>query len=147
MPSEASLSAQRYYAHPRNAFWPLMAELLGFDLSDDYTQNLNAVIHRGLAIWDVIGQCQRQGSLDSAIVRGSERLNPIPEFLEIHSSIDRILLNGGAAARLFNRRCIPALDSTRYQIFRLPSTSPANARLNFTAKCEAWRDAVLRDKY
>ena len=143
MPSEASLSAQKYYAHPRNAFWPLMAELLDFELHADYYDNLAEITRRGVAIWDVIAQCERPGSLDSAIVRGSERFTAIPQFLESHAGIRRILLNGGTAARLFNRHCLPLLDSSRYQVYPLPSTSPANARLNFAAKCEAWRSAVV----
>ena len=142
MPSEASLRAQRYYAHPRNAFWPLMAELLGFELQPAYTDNLTELTQRGVAIWDVIAQCERPGSLDSAIVAGSERFNPVPGFLDTHPAIDRILLNGGTAARLFKRHCLPDLEPSRFQVFALPSTSPANARMNFAAKCEAWRQAV-----
>ena len=31
MPSRESLARHRYYAHPRNAFWPILVELLGLD--------------------------------------------------------------------------------------------------------------------
>ena len=145
MPSVASLRAQQYYAHPRNAFWPLLAELLEFDLHENYDRNLVEATRRGIAIWDVIAQCERPGSLDTAIVRGSERFNPISSFLSSHTGIDRILLNGGTAARLFNRHCLGELDQSRYQVFALPSTSPANARLSFNAKCDAWRAAIVRN--
>lgn len=142
MPSVTSLNQQQYYAHPRNAFWPLLAELMGFELYTDYARNIAEVTARGIAIWDVIGECERVGSLDSAIISGSERVNPIPHFLENHPRITRIALNGGTASRLFKRHCQPDLNPEQYEIFSLPSTSPANARMNFTAKCTAWQPAL-----
>lgn len=40
MPGVASLQEQRYYAHPRNRFWPLMADICGFDADLPYAQRL-----------------------------------------------------------------------------------------------------------
>lgn len=138
MPSVASLEKQQYYGHPRNAFWPLLSRLLSFKLNTDYAINVDQVKARNIAIWDVISECERPGSLDSAIVKGSERINPIPELIEKHTGLIRIGLNGGTSAALFKRHCLPDLDASRLTIFSLPSTSPANARMTFQAKCEAW---------
>ena len=138
MPSVASLEHQQYYAHPRNAFWPLLARALSFELGS-YAQNVDQIKHGGIAVWDVIGQCERPGSLDSAIVKGSEVINPIPALLEEHSSIRTIGLNGGAAASFFKRYCQPELPADHsLKIIHLPSTSPANARMNFDEKCARW---------
>jgi len=143
MPSVASLEKQQYYGHPRNAFWRLMAQLNGFEYQDDYARNVAEVSQRGIAIWDVIGECERPGSLDSAIVKGSERLNPIPALLEQYPDIQRIGLNGGTAARLFKHHCLPVLQSEKYKIFNLPSTSPANAGQSFEQKCQQWQSLII----
>ena len=139
MPSVASLEKQQYYGHPRNAFWPIMAELLGFEKNLSYRENARRVTEHGIAIWDVIGECVRPGSLDSAIVRGSERINPIPDFLGTRPTIHTLALNGGTADRFFRRYCLPDLDAQALRILSLPSTSPANARMSFAEKCERWR--------
>jgi len=137
MPSIASLEKQQYYGNPRNAFWPLMGRLLDFDPTN-YACNVEQITRQHIAIWDVIGECIRPGSLDSSIVKGSERMNAIPQLLAGHASLTRIALNGGTAARLFKRHCLPELDSSQLEIFYLPSTSPANARMNFEEKCNRW---------
>ena len=139
MPSVASLEKQQYYGHPRNAFWPLLAQALNFELHTHYAKNIVQASHKGIAIWDVIAKCEREGSLDSAIVKGSERINPIPELISKTPGIKTIGLNGGLAATLFKRHCLPLLDTRCLDIYYLPSTSPANARMSFTEKCAAWQ--------
>ena len=67
MPGMASLQAARYYAHPRNRFWPLMGALCGFDPQLDPAQRLARLQQAGVGLWDVIGRCRRRGSLDAAI--------------------------------------------------------------------------------
>lgn len=120
-----------------------MARLNGFEWQDNYAHNVTQVRYRGIAIWDVIGECERPGSLDSAIVKGSERLNPILALLEQYPVIQRIGLNGGTAASLFRRHCLPVLPAQTYNIFDLPSTSPANARMSFEEKCRQWQKLIV----
>lgn len=116
-----------------------MAQLNDFEWCDDYARNVAEVSRRGISIWDVIGECERAGSLDSAIVKGSERLNPIVALLDQYPGIQSIGLNGGTAARLFERHCLPVLQREKYTILNLPSTSPANARQSFEQKCRQWQ--------
>ena len=69
MPGIKSLEAVEYYAHPQNAFWWIMAQLFELDLRADYPQRCRALIRAGVAVWDVLHDCERPGSLDSSIVR------------------------------------------------------------------------------
>ncbi|HJR73119.1 MAG TPA: DNA-deoxyinosine glycosylase [Luteimonas sp.] len=141
MPSEASLRAGQYYAHPRNRFWPLMAALYGVDASAPYPQRITALNVAGVGLWDVIGQCIRAGSLDSAIERGSEVANPIAALCARLPRLRAIGLNGGKAAQAFARYAAPELEAalkTRMAIFELPSTSPANASYTLPQLQAAW---------
>ena len=136
-PGAESLRQQRYYAHPRNQFWPLLSQLLGCDLvALDYGERLRAVRDRGLAIWDVHAECARQGSLDSAI--RDPRPNDIAALAARLPQLRGIAHNGGESARA--RRVTAALG---LPVWRLPSTSPAHARWSLARKCEAWREAFL----
>jgi hypoxanthine-DNA glycosylase len=140
MPGLASLAADQYYAHPRNQFWPLLGGLLGFDPQAPYAQRVQALQAHGIAVWDVLAECRRSGSLDSAIDRASEHANDIPALLRAHPTICTILLNGGKAAASLRRHhpqlAIPSVA--------LPSTSPAHASRSHAVKQAAWRDALAR---
>ncbi|HEY9547642.1 MAG TPA: DNA-deoxyinosine glycosylase [Solimonas sp.] len=141
MPGIASLRAQQYYAHPRNLFWPFMAEILGVPADADYTTRLAQLQAQGIAIWDVLAACERPGSLDGRIVRASEVANDFAGFLAQHRRLQRICLNGGKAAEAFVRhvqRPRPSLLAGR-EIIRLPSTSPANAGQSRAIKLAQWR--------
>ena len=139
MPGIASLNANRYYAHPRNQFWPLLGAWLGFDPRADYALRVQALHHAGIAVWDVLAECERNGSLDSAIDRHSEFPNDIPGLLAAHPSIRRVLLNGRKAATSFRRHHRElAIDHVI-----LPSTSPAHAGMGHAEKSARWH-RVLR---
>ncbi len=139
MPGVASLEATQYYAHPRNRFWPLMAALLEESPSVDYASRLAMLQRHGIALWDVLGQCQRAGSLDSAIDRESQQPNPIPHLLAQYPSIQTIGTNGGFATRAFTK-AFPKLAIERH--VALPSTSPANARWSMQALYAAWHPVM-----
>ncbi|KAF1721794.1 DNA-deoxyinosine glycosylase [Pseudoxanthomonas wuyuanensis] len=146
MPGDASLSVQQYYAHPRNRFWPLLAQICRFDPALAYPQRLAALQAAGFGLWDVIGQCRRAGSLDSAIVRGSEVINPIGARLPALPRLRAIALNGGKAAQAFARHLQPQLPADALagiDVFALPSTSPANAGFSLERLWQHWR--VLAD--
>lgn len=141
MPGEASLRQQQYYGHPRNRFWPLMQALFGIDAVLPYPQRVAALNAAGVGLWDVLGACVRRGSLDSAIERDSEIANPIAALCAQLPGLHAIALNGGKAAQAFARHIEPQLGpalTRRLSIYRLPSTSPANASYAFAQLQAAW---------
>ena len=139
MPGAASLQAQRYYAHPRNHFWPIMGELVGADPVLEYAQRLECLRAAGVALWDVLDRCEREGSLDSAIRDDTAQVNDFAGFFRCHPQVRSVLFNGAKAQAAY-ARLAPPLDSVRSH--RLPSTSPANASVPFAKKLAAWRDAL-----
>lgn len=138
LPGERSIAAQQYYAHPRNAFWPIMKTLYGVDGSyDERCDQLKA--HR-IAVWDVLASSVRPGSLDARIDMDSARANDFAAFLAAHRQLERIVFNGRKAEQLFHRFVEspgPAID-----LVGLPSTSPAYAAMPFSGKLDRWREAV-----
>lgn len=140
MPGQASLDAQQYYGHPRNQFWPLMQQLFAVDAALPYAQRLVALQQAGVALWDVIGVCQRQGSLDSAIKQESVAFNPLQDFCQSLPQLQQIWLNGGKAASSFLQyQRQQQWQAQGIQIRQLPSTSPAHASLSFETKLRLWR--------
>lgn len=140
MPGVASLQARQYYAHPRNAFWPIMAALFGFDPQQPYTQRTEHLLAQQVAVWDVLHHCQREGSLDSAILRQSEVAHDFDGFLAAHPAIHTLFFNGQAARHAFDRHVWPTLSGRQSLArFTLPSTSPALAGLSFAQKRDIWQ--------
>ena len=84
MPGVASLEADQYYAFSRNAFWKIMGELFNAGPELDYTERLQILMDKHIALWDVIEACHRPGSLDSAISDDGMATNDFAGFLKIH---------------------------------------------------------------
>ncbi|PZQ70019.1 MAG: DNA-deoxyinosine glycosylase [Variovorax paradoxus] len=126
-PSARSLSARQYYAHPQNQFWKILQAIWPAKPlptgADSYQKRSEWLLERGLGLWDVYARCRRAGSLDSAI-RDAE-VNDI------------IVHNGGESHR--HARHTQALG---VPVYRLPSTSPANASWSFARKLDAWRSVM-----
>lgn len=144
MPGVASLTAGRYYAHPHNAFWRIMADVLGFKPDAGYDCRVAALRHARIALWDVLAHCERDGSLDSSIRRDSEIGNDIAALLERCPQITQVLFNGGAAEAGFRRHQRALLLRPGLSFVRLPSTSPAHAALPYAQKLALWRSALGR---
>jgi TDG/mug DNA glycosylase family protein len=134
------LRLRQYYAHPRNQFWMLLGSALGEDLlGRGYGERLKRLKRRGIALWDVLGSCRRRGSLDSAI--RDERPNPVLALVR-KRRIKTVLCNGGKAYSAFLKHhgAFKRIEGSR--LCRLPSSSPANASLDFAKKLARWRRAL-----
>lgn len=140
MPGKASLAAHRYYAHPRNLFWPIMGELLGANPELPYEDRLGVLRNSGIALWDVLQECFRASALDSDIVEASIVANDFAPFFAQHPGIRHVFFNGAKAEQAFRRYALPTLTHLPDLAFtRLPSTSPANASIPPAARMAQWQ--------
>ncbi|AQT79128.1 DNA-deoxyinosine glycosylase [Mycolicibacterium litorale] len=139
MPSVLSLAADQYYGNPRNAFWRIAGEVFGFDADAPYSWRTEVLRGHRIAVWDVLRQCRRIGSLDAAVEPDSMAANDFSGFFATHPDIERVYFNGAAAER--NYRRLATIDApVSYR--RLPSTSPAQT-MPFAQKLAVWRAALL----
>jgi hypoxanthine-DNA glycosylase len=134
LPGEASLAAQRYYAHPQNLFWRLAGAVIGReDLAAlDYEARLGALIDAGIGLWDTVASAVRPGSLDAAI-REAEHA-PLADLVAALPRLRAVGFNGKTSARIGRAH----LAGTPLALVDLPSSSPAYASLSFAAKRERW---------
>ncbi len=136
LPGEESLRLQQYYAHPRNAFWRIMAHSLSESLPENYSERREMLLRHNIGLWDVIQSAERKGSLDVDIKNHVP--NDLSTFLKSHESVQKILLNGGKAGALFKKH----FSDIKVPSILLPSTSPANAKMKFDEKCKIWQAAL-----
>ena len=142
MPGIASLRAGQYYAHPQNAFWPIMGELVGADPTLPYDARAAKLKIAGIALWDVLASCARPGSLDADIDKTTIVANDFGSFFGKHPHIRAVFFNGGMAEQSFRHHVAPLLKNLPQSFHRLPSTSPAHASLSRRQKALAWAMAL-----
>ncbi|QCP11916.1 DNA-deoxyinosine glycosylase [Pseudoduganella umbonata] len=131
-PGAASLAAQQYYAHPRNGFWRLVSALVNEDLfSLPYSERLPRLLAHGIGLWDVLGACEREGSLDSAIRRPAA--NDFQRLHHLCPQLETVGFNGQASGKF-----APQFAAAGYRTVVLPSSSPANAGMTFEQKLRVW---------
>ena len=141
MPGAESLRKNEYYANCRNLFWRIMGHLLGAGPERTYANRLQILTDCGIAVWDVLKSCEREGSLDSAIKAESIEVNDFPAFFTDHPHITHVFFNGTKAQILYQRHVVPTLAERQglLKYERLPSTSPAYAAMSSSEKVERWR--------
>jgi hypoxanthine-DNA glycosylase len=139
-PGEESLRKMQYYAHPRNRFWYICEQVLGCPRDFTYEARIECLTGRGIALWDVLDSCRRHQSSDASI--SAPRPNPIPAYLRKYPVINRIILNGSTAARLF-RRSFEGKYNDSLEVVRMPSTSPANTLMTTQDLVRLWQAALI----
>lgn len=141
MPGVASLQAQAYYAHPRNAFWRILETVYEAKANSSYEQRCKLLEQNHIMVWDVIARAARKGSLDSAIEAATITVNDFSFLQQPNCEISTVLCNGAKAFDLFKRQVVKKME-TKQTVHLLPSTSPANAATSFDKKLLAWQTAL-----
>lgn len=135
MPSVKSLADAQYYAHPRNAFWPILFDVFGVTPTDDYEAKKALIRGNGLALWDAAQSCEREGSLDSNM-----RDVAYNDFAALYARcphIHTVLCNGGTAHSLF----VKSGFAGERRVIRMPSTSPAYT-MAYARKLKIWKETL-----
>lgn len=140
MPSVKSLEKKEYYANPLNRFWKVLFSLFNEELTSNYDKKISFLHEKHFALFDVINSCLRNGSLDSNI--RDFVLNDILGLLKNYPNISLIVLNGGTAAKLFEKNF---KDKVNIPYIKLPSTSPIPRKdiRNFDDLFNRW--LILKD--
>jgi len=135
VPSVKSLEKAQFYGHPQNHFWKIIFKIFGEEYTTDYEAKKSLILKNNIALWDVLYECERKGSMDADIKNAKP--NDIEGLLNSHKNITHIFCNGQTSYKYFRKFIKTDLPCTC-----LPSTSPANARLKFEDKYEIWRDNI-----
>lgn len=133
LPGEASLAAQRYYAHPQNLFWHLVGHAIGRDLAAlTYEARLATLQAAGIALWDTVASATRSGSLDAAI-REAEPA-PLADLVDTLPGLRAVAFNGRKSSAIGRSQ----LAATSLALIDLPSSSPAYASMRLADKERLW---------
>ena len=138
IPSPASREVGFYYGHPRNRFWQMLAELYRMPLPESIEEKKALALSHGLALWDVIEECDIIGASDSSVKNAMP--TDIPSLLG-KTRIRTILCNGALSKKIYDQYQLPR---TGIPAQKMPSTSPANAAWSLERLKEEWRRALLR---
>ena len=135
-PGAASLAAQQYYAHPRNQFWSLLTALTGDDMvTVSYPIRLELLRKHRIGLWDVLGACEREGSLDSAI--RNPAANDFERLHRLCPELETVGFNGQTSGKF-----APQFAAQGYRTVVLPSSSPAHMAMSFEQKLASWRGLI-----
>jgi hypoxanthine-DNA glycosylase len=139
-PSVRSLELQQYYAHPQNQLWRLVFSALSMPCQGEYCASSYAIrskllLESGLGLWDVYAACERSGSLDSAIQHAQP--NDLASLRTCCPQLQAIAHNGGESYKHAKHTMQLGLP-----VYKLPSSSPANASWSFERKLNVWKSVL-----
>lgn len=138
VPSVKSREMQFYYGHPQNRFWKVTAGIWQEDVPETIEEKKNFLLRSRIALWDVIESCDIMGSSDSSIK------NVVPNDMDVilkQAPVQAIFANGDKAYQLFLKYC---KKDGQPGVYKLPSTSPANAAWNVERLIETWKETIAR---
>ena len=136
-PSIASLGKAQYYGHPQNHFWRLLGAVIAEPLAEmEYERRLQTLLKHRIGLWDIIGTCKREGSLDSNIRNPGH--NDFSRVTRVAKKLRRVCFNGKTAGKMQ-----PLFTEWGFETLVLPSSSPANT-MRFELKLKQWRQIARK---
>jgi len=134
MPSVESRKAGFYYAHPRNRFWKVIANIFGSPLPQSIEEKTHLILTNYIALWDILASCVISGSDDSSI---REPIYNDIDSLVSDKPIKKVLCNGRKSYEF----CLKL--GLNLPVLYMPSTSPANAAWNVERLIAAWKSELI----
>lgn len=135
-PSVKSREEGFFYGHPRNRFWKILASVCNKPEPVTIGEKKQFLLKNGIALYDVIEECEIVGSSDSSIRNVIPAdLNPILEV----SQISAVYTNGRLAGKLYRKYQEPV---TGLPCVELPSSSPANAAFSLEKLTGIWQETL-----
>lgn len=128
MLSPKSAQAEFYYAHPQNRFWRVLSAVFDTDFPKNTADRRRLALDNGIALWDVISECNIIGAADSTIT--DVIYNDINGLLKDYTTIKRIFTTGKKAYELLMRYNAAINNAVISATVNLPSTSPQNRTLS-----------------
>ncbi len=113
-----------------------MAACLGCEVPQTIAEKRAMLLENGVALWDVIAECDIKGSSDASIK--NVRANDVAGLIK-DSNVRAVICNGATAGRLYHRY-LEYLCAMPAQV--MPSTSPANAAWGLDRLVERWSQGL-----
>lgn len=132
-PSPKSREYGFNYGHPQNRFWRVLAQLAGEDIPQTNDEKRAFCLRHGIALWDVIAECDISGASDTSIKNA--RANQLSLITSV-APIEAVFCTGAKAHELYRR--LGCEQECGLPATRLPSTSPANAACSMDRLIEAY---------
>ena len=132
-PSVKSRESAFFYGYKQNRFWQVVASVLGEKTPNSIEEKKKLILGNNLALWDVIGKGEIEGSADSTIKNVTT--NDLTIILN-NAPIDRIFVNGKTALKYYDKFIYPSIYRPA---ILLPSTSPANAVKTLEKLINEWK--------
>lgn len=132
-PSVKSREVCFYYGNKQNRFWKTLCSYFGDEIPESVEGKREYVIRRNVALWDVVSECEIEGSQDNKIK--NFKVADINSLLQ-NSKVRYIIINGSKAYTIFEKY----FSSVGVPVEKLSSTSPANVRFSL----KEWHDALSR---
>ena len=135
-PSVISRKFGFYYTNPQNRFWRVLAAILNAAVPESTDEKIKFLLSHHIAIYDAAISCEIEGSSDAKMSK-IVPVNLKPIFKA--ANITRVYANGGKAYEICKKYLEDEIiKSTKNEVVKLPSTSPANAKFSLEKLVHEW---------